>query len=405
MPPRIERKQLKDITLSVGEMLKFEGNVIGEPPADVTWKKEDRIIETTRDKSLMITNVPYNTKLIIKSCKRSDQGEYTVLAENSVGKDKVIVNLTVLDKPGAPEGPLKASDVHSDGCTLKWKRPKDDGGSPIDYYQVEKLDPDTGLWIPCGRSQDTTLPVKGLKSKKKYKFRVKAVNPEGESEPLNGEEEIEAKEPFEEPGAPRNLELVDYDADSVDLKWEPPKDTGGAEVTGYVVEKKDEFGRWTKAHEVPGTQTKCQVPNLVTGEKYKFRVKAVTAGGISEPSNDVGPVTIKARNLPPRIDRSNLHDIRCKAGDMFNFDVNISGEPPPEKQWLSNGKEMTASDRIKVVFNDYNTKIFVRSAKRSDTGKLVITAENANGSDRAEVTMQFQLNMPRTRTCTRTAAA
>ena len=34
MPPKIERKQLADITVSAGEMLKFEGNVIGEPPAE-----------------------------------------------------------------------------------------------------------------------------------------------------------------------------------------------------------------------------------------------------------------------------------------------------------------------------------------------------------------------------------
>ncbi len=73
MPPKIERKHLKDITVSAGEMLKFEGNIIGEPPADVTWKKETEVIETTRDKSIVITNVPYNTKLIIRSCQRTDQ--------------------------------------------------------------------------------------------------------------------------------------------------------------------------------------------------------------------------------------------------------------------------------------------------------------------------------------------
>ena len=73
VPPKIERKHLKDITVSAGEMLKFEGNIIGEPPADVTWKKETEVIETTRDKSLVITNVPYNTKLIIRSCQRTDQ--------------------------------------------------------------------------------------------------------------------------------------------------------------------------------------------------------------------------------------------------------------------------------------------------------------------------------------------
>lgn len=385
LPPRIDRKNLRDITVSEGEMLKFDANIIGEPAPEVTWKKEEKEIDSTRDRSLMITNVPYNTKLIIKSCKRSDAGQYTVLAKNEHGKDQVIVNLTVIGPPGPPQGPLKSEDVTSDGCTLKWRRPKDDGGSPIEYYQVEKLDPDTGLWMPCGRTADTNLAVKGLIPKKKYKFRVSAVNAEGESEPLVGDETIEPKEPFGEPGAPCNLKLVDYDADSADLKWEPPTDTGGAEITGYLVEKKDEFGKWVRAHEVPGTQTKCTVPNLITGETYKFRVKAITAGGISAPSNEVGPVLIKARNLPPRIDRTNLIEVRCKAGDSFNFDVNISGEPPPDKKWLSNDKEITSSDRIKIVFKDYNTKIYIRNATRKENGTLTIHAENVNGRDTADV--------------------
>lgn len=110
--------------MSVGEMLKFEANVIGEPPADVTWKKETDEIDTTRDRSLIITSIPYNTKLIIRNLKRSDEGQYTVLAQNDVGKDHVTVNLKVLDKPGPPGGPLKATDVHQSGCTLNWKRPK-----------------------------------------------------------------------------------------------------------------------------------------------------------------------------------------------------------------------------------------------------------------------------------------
>lgn len=46
------------------------------------------------------------------------------------------------------------SDVHKEGCTLKWKRPKDDGGTPIEYYAVEKYDPTKGMWIPCGRSTE-----------------------------------------------------------------------------------------------------------------------------------------------------------------------------------------------------------------------------------------------------------
>jgi hypothetical protein len=44
--------------------------------------------------------------------------------------------------------------VHKEGCKLKWKRPRDDGGTPIEYYQVEKKDPESGCWVPCGRATE-----------------------------------------------------------------------------------------------------------------------------------------------------------------------------------------------------------------------------------------------------------
>ena len=36
------------------------------------------------------------------------------------------------------------SDVTANSCKLKWKKPEDDGGAPIEYYELEKLDPFTG---------------------------------------------------------------------------------------------------------------------------------------------------------------------------------------------------------------------------------------------------------------------
>ena len=173
-------------------MLKFDANIIGEPPATVTWKKDTEDISSKDDKSMIITNVPYNTKVVIRSVKRKDQGSYEVLAKNECGKDMVTVNLRVIDRPGPPEQ-LVASEITSQGCHLSWRRPKDDGGSPIQYYQVEKQDPDSGLWIPCGRSEDTQLDVKGLTAMKRYKFRVCAVNDEGESDPCLMADDVLAK--------------------------------------------------------------------------------------------------------------------------------------------------------------------------------------------------------------------
>jgi len=52
----------------------------------------------------------------------------------------------------------------------------------------------------------------------------------------------------------------------------------------------------------------------IEGETYEFRVRAINAGGVSEASNVVGPITCKARNVRPRIDRNAMMEIRCRAG-------------------------------------------------------------------------------------------
>lgn len=92
----------------------------------------------------------------MRSVQRGDTGEYTITATNSSGKDSATVNVIVTDKPSPPEGPLQVNDVKADGCKLKWKRPKDDGGAPVSYYQVERMDPLIGIWTPCGRSNETS---------------------------------------------------------------------------------------------------------------------------------------------------------------------------------------------------------------------------------------------------------
>lgn len=82
--------------------------------------------------------------------------------------------------------------------TVKWQRPADAGGSDITGYVLERLDMDTGRWIPAGEvgPDKDTFTFKGLTPKKKYKFRVKAVNKEGESEPLETDDAIVAKNPY-----------------------------------------------------------------------------------------------------------------------------------------------------------------------------------------------------------------
>lgn len=135
---------------------------------------------------------------------RRDTGKYTLTVENVNGKDTETVELTVLAKPSSPEGPLEVTDVTAEKAKISWKKPEDDGGSPIKEYEIEKMDMATGKWVRVGRvpgdkvGPDGKLEydVAGLNPGSEYKFRVTAVNNEGESEPLVSDRSIVAKNPF-----------------------------------------------------------------------------------------------------------------------------------------------------------------------------------------------------------------
>ena len=103
--PKIDRRNLRDVTLSSGSTLKFDVNVTGEPPPNTEWRFG--AIPLRSGRNVTVDGADYNTKLVIRPVKRGDSGEYTVTATNSSGKDSVTVNVTVTDKPGPPEGPLQ----------------------------------------------------------------------------------------------------------------------------------------------------------------------------------------------------------------------------------------------------------------------------------------------------------
>lgn len=198
--PKIDRSTLKDLTIKAGNHVRLDVKVSGEPPPTKTWYLKRAKVEDGQN-GISVEFEDYRTKLVIGSATRAHSGTLTLKAENSSGKDEATIEILVLDKPGKPEGPIKVSDVHKEGCSLKWNPPADDGGSPIDHYVVEKMDTDTGRWIPVGRTKDPKMDVENLVPGQEYLFRVAAVNAEGESLPLETEHGVVAKNPFGESAA------------------------------------------------------------------------------------------------------------------------------------------------------------------------------------------------------------
>lgn len=101
----------------------------------------------------------------------------------------------------------------------------DDGGESLIEYVVEVQDiNEKGKFLPFGKvpAGTTQLVVKGLKDKGNYKFRVKAVNKEGESEALANDKHYQIKDPWDQPGKPGRPQITDSDSDRISLIWDPP---------------------------------------------------------------------------------------------------------------------------------------------------------------------------------------
>ncbi|KHJ76844.1 immunoglobulin I-set domain protein, partial [Oesophagostomum dentatum] len=261
LPPKINRDMFSDLRIKAGQSINFDVNVEGEPTPKIEWFLNGQPIMSIGKTKIDNSN-DNNTKLDTKDATRADSGKYKIVATNENGRDEAEVDVNVLDVPGAPEGPLSVKDITKDGCSLRWNPPEDDGGSPITNYIVEKQE-DGGRWVPCGETADTNLKVGKLNEGHEYKFRVKAVNRQGTSAPLQTDHAIVAKNPFDEPGAPTDVTPVDWDKDHVDLEWKAPENDGGAPIDHYIIEKKDKYGDWVPCATVDGKTTKGTASNLV----------------------------------------------------------------------------------------------------------------------------------------------
>ncbi len=288
---------MKSVTIKVGRSHKWSVDVKAEPHADLTWCWRDNVPLTNTER-INIENTTNHTDFTISDAVRKDGGVYTLKAENINGFDTEKVELIVLGKPSAPKGPLEVSGVHKEGCILKWQKPEDDGGMPIKEYEIEKMDQATGKWVRVGKIGGDRVPptfnVTGLEPGHSYQFRVTAVNAEGDSEPLETTAATVAKNPWSEATAPGKPDIVDYDHESVDLKWTKPESDGGAPIDKYIIEKKDKFKPdWEKAGEVAGNVLEAHIADLKDRGEYQFRIVAVNIGGPSPASEPTGMHLVK----------------------------------------------------------------------------------------------------------------
>ncbi|CAG2054619.1 unnamed protein product, partial [Timema podura] len=290
---------IRDMTVIAGEEFTITVPFIGNPQPKPTWTVNgEEIYPGDRIKFETNSN---STKFINRCAKRSDLGNYTIQLVNSEGSDTASCKVLVVDKPLPPQGPLEVSDITPETCSLSWRPPLDDGGSPITNYVVEKLDPSTGLWVKVSSFvRSCHYDVIGLEPNKKYTFRIRAENQYGLSDPLDLDQPITAKFAFTVPDPPGQPRIPDWDSSNITLTWDRPRNDGGSRIQGYKIEYRDvSEAEWRVANDYLVKDTTHIVHSLLQGQDYEFRVRAKNAAGFSKPSPPSSRFKLKSKSQVP----------------------------------------------------------------------------------------------------------
>jgi hypothetical protein len=258
------KKKLLGLNIEEGQAIDIECAIeTPDQKSTIEWTRDSIVLVASSE--IVMTFDGSVAHLHIEHATIEHAGQYMCVVRNQFGEAETVSKVEIEKKkeekraPSKPKGPLKVSDVTAKGLKLAWEKPEDDGGSPITGYVVEKMDKATGRWVPVGKTQGTALDVTGLSEGHDYEFRVKAVNEEGESEPLYSDKAIKAKNPYDPPGKPGKPIIDDWDVDRVDLKWDAPSNNGGAPITSYIIEAKDKVtSTWEELYVSDGPECNCR---------------------------------------------------------------------------------------------------------------------------------------------------
>ncbi|XP_047419681.1 myosin light chain kinase, smooth muscle isoform X2 [Sciurus carolinensis] len=196
MPPQIIQFP-EDQKVRAGESVELFGKVTGTQPITCTWMKFRKQIQECEN--IKVENSETGSKLTILAARQEHCGCYTLLVENKLGTRQAQVNLTVVDKPDPPAGTPCASDIRTSSLTLSWYGSSYDGGSAVQSYSVEIWDSVDKTWKELSTCRSTSFNVQELLPDREYKFRVRAINVYGTSEPSQESELTAVGEKPEEP--------------------------------------------------------------------------------------------------------------------------------------------------------------------------------------------------------------
>ena len=290
------------------------------------------------------------------------------------------------DSASVPAAPTGVTATAGNGSvTVSWTNPGDASITRYEY-QMRAAPPAPGwgarIAVPGSSASTTSFTVTGLTNGTEYRFKVRAVNKSGESlpGPYAAPWYVAATPapPPPVPAAPTGVTATAGDG-SVTVSWTNP---GDATITRYEYQQRaaPPAPGWGARIAVPGSgaaTTSFTVTGLTNGTEYRFKVRAVNAGGESQPGPYAAPWYVAATPAapPPPCEHSE---------GTLSADATITGS------WVATCQ----SAELKTTTAGYSMfHSFTLSARRMVTIGLASSAGDAElvlrkGSGRTGVTLE-----------------
>uniref|UniRef100_A0A3B4GUT8 Myosin light chain kinase, smooth muscle-like n=1 Tax=Pundamilia nyererei TaxID=303518 RepID=A0A3B4GUT8_9CICH len=141
-----------------------------------------------RDKVRMLDwTTPNHSSVQIFHADPKDAGSYTVIVRNRAGSAQHTISLSVVDRPNPPASQPVVSQLSTQSLVLSWSGPNYDGGTTILGYILDVCKEGSDKsesWTELSRCKNTSYHVQsGLEPLGRYRFRIRAYNSAGISEP------------------------------------------------------------------------------------------------------------------------------------------------------------------------------------------------------------------------------
>ncbi|XP_040890311.1 immunoglobulin-like and fibronectin type III domain-containing protein 1 [Toxotes jaculatrix] len=368
----------KPVIVRVGQNAAFKMPFAPQESLVVSWFKDGTEIKDGG--GVKIVREPNHSRLLLRDCLRTDTGEIKIQLKNPFGAVEATSQLIVLDRPGPPEGPVETVETTSSIIEIKWNPPKDDGGSAVTNYIIERQQAGHSLWTKLGdvSADRTSFRDRNVTHGKKYNYRIYAENPEGLSDALETADSIMAGIMILSgpPGAPK---VVSASKTCINLTWTPPEDDRGVPIIGYQVEKrKKDTNQWIALNAVnePIQDVNYAVKDVTEGAEYEFRVSAINESGSGDPSPPSAMVCAKNPNMRPCF-KDPEDFIVVRAGNSARVKICYEAEPPPQITWLKDDEPI--SPWINIINTEGMSQLVIPSSKRSDSAIYTIIAKNSVG--------------------------